>query len=225
MEITLKVLLFIHVLAGFIALLAGAIAVVTKKGGTAHRKWGMVYFWGMLVVFITAVILSTFKFIPFLFMIAFFSFYQVFSGYRILFLKQLYSDQKPKWIDWLSAGISLCSSILFMVWGGYHLVEHPASFFPKLAIGFGVGGILITYTNTKPFFIKPKNKQFWWFHHLNNMMGGLIATTTAFSTTIFGILEINSVFVWLWPTLIGVPLIRWWNRSYRKKFDRQLAVA
>lgn len=116
MNILIKILLFIHVLAGFTSLIAGPVAAATTKGGKSHRKWGMIYFWGMLVVFITAIIVSTYKFIPFLFMIAFFSFYQVFTGYRILFLKQLYKDQKAKWFDWLAAGITAATNLGFIIW-------------------------------------------------------------------------------------------------------------
>lgn len=218
MDFLLKSLLFIHVIAGFTSLFAGPVAIATKKGGNAHRKWGMVYFWGMLVVFITGVAVSTIKFIPFLFMIAFFSFYQVFCGYRIIFLKKLGQGQKPKWFDWLSAAISVTTNILFIVWGISLIMKGSESFFPKLAIGFGLGGIYITFMNTKPFFNKPKEKQFWWFYHLNNMMGGLIATTTAFSTTIFRMFSASSPIAWIWPAMIGIPIIIWWQRSYRKKF-------
>ena len=218
MKITLQVLLFIHVIAGFTSLVAGPVAVITKKGGKAHRKWGMVYFWGMLGVFITGVAVSAIKFIPFLFMIAFFSFYQVFSGYRILFLKNLYKDQKANWYDWFASGISFLANVLFIVWGMMHILNGSESFFPKLALGFGIGGIYLVYTNVHPFIWKPKEKQFWWFYHLGNMMGGLIATTTAFSTTIFRMFSASSALAWIWPALIGVPLIIWWQRSYRKKF-------
>lgn len=217
MDLTIRILLFIHVLAGVTSLISGPIAMVTQKGGSAHRKWGMVYFWGMLVVFLTGVFVSSVKYNPFLFMIAFFSFYQVFSGYRILFLKKLGNGQQARWMDWLASGISLLSNIVFIIWGVSEAMS-SGSFFPKLAIGFGIGGIVIVYNNVKPFIRKPADRQFWWFYHLGNMMGGLIATTTAFSTTIFGMMGISNALVWLWPTIIGVPLINWWTRSYRKKF-------
>ena len=214
----LKILLFIHVIAGFTALVAGPVAILTTKGSKSHRKWGMWYFWAMLVVFITGVAVSAIKFIPFLFMIAFFSFYQVFSGYRILFLKQLHKGQKAKWFDWFAAGLTASTNIGFIVWGTYLIVGGATSFFPKLALGFGFGGLYIVYINVKPFIVPPKEKQFWWFNHLANMMGALIATTTAFSTTIFRVFSIATPIAWIWPALIGIPIMIWWQRSYRKKF-------
>ena len=80
----IKILLFIHVIAGFTSLTTGLIAFTTQKGGANHRKIGKVYFYAMTTVFVTAIIVSVYKFIPFLFMIAFLSYYSVFAGVRAL---------------------------------------------------------------------------------------------------------------------------------------------
>ena len=55
MDTTVKGILWIHVLAGTLALVVAPIALVTAKGGLTHRRWGKVYFWAMGVVAATAI--------------------------------------------------------------------------------------------------------------------------------------------------------------------------
>lgn len=63
----------------------------------------------MLVVFVTAVALSIFKDIPFLLMMAFFSFYLVVLGYRALSYKKLHKGQKVALGGWLFIGVFFAS--------------------------------------------------------------------------------------------------------------------
>src|SRR5207245_25025 len=48
----------IHISAGMLALGLAPVAMLTVKGGQAHRRWGKIYFWAMAVVASTAVILA-----------------------------------------------------------------------------------------------------------------------------------------------------------------------
>ena len=76
-------LLYIHILAGFISLGIAYFLLFIKKGNKRHKKLGMIYVYGMSTIFVTAIPLSLLgEFNPFLFVIAIFSFYLAFSGYR-----------------------------------------------------------------------------------------------------------------------------------------------
>ena len=76
-------LLYLHILAGFISLGIAYFLLFTKKGNKRHKKLGMIYVYGMSTIFVTAIPLSLLgEFNPFLFVIAIFSFYLAFSGYR-----------------------------------------------------------------------------------------------------------------------------------------------
>jgi len=59
---------------------------------------------------------------------------------------------------------------------------------------------------------------FWWFDHMRGMIASYIAAMTAFSavnlTHWFG----PAWWVWLWPTIVGVPAIAFWTAYYKKKF-------
>lgn len=216
----IKVILFIHVFAGATSLITGMIAFIVKKGGINHRKVGKIYFYAMTVVFVTAIIVSTYKFIPFLFMIAFLSYYSVFAGVRILKLKQLDKGQKPKWYDWFGVLLNLVVNLIFFVWGIYEVFYNNNTGFGYLAIGFGIGGCLVSRTNLIPFITPPKNKMHWWTLHMANVMGGYIATTTAFSATVFPMVFGNSIIAWIWPSVIGVPASILWRKYYSKKFNK-----
>ena len=53
-----SMLLPIHVAAGGLALVLGAVALSVKKGGTIHRRSGLLFVCAMLVMGITAAILG-----------------------------------------------------------------------------------------------------------------------------------------------------------------------
>ena len=56
-----SVLLPIHIAAGGLAIVFGAVALLVKKGGTIHRRGGMLFVYAMLVMGISASILEFLK--------------------------------------------------------------------------------------------------------------------------------------------------------------------
>ncbi len=52
-------LLPIHIIAGLVGLIAGAIALSVRKGAKLHRKSGMIFVYAMLVVSITGTVMGT----------------------------------------------------------------------------------------------------------------------------------------------------------------------
>ena len=54
-------ILTIHILAGALAIILGAVALSVKKGGTVHRRSGMLFVYAMVVMGVTASILEFFK--------------------------------------------------------------------------------------------------------------------------------------------------------------------
>ena len=51
----------LHVLAGLVSAVAGAIAMLCPKGRGRHSDFGKVYFWGLAVVFLSACALSAMR--------------------------------------------------------------------------------------------------------------------------------------------------------------------
>ncbi len=64
----------------------------------------------------------------------------------------------------------------------------------------------------------------WRFEHMGSMLGSYVATLTAVLVTNAPRLGLasTSVFVWLGPTIVGVPAIAVWTACYRRKFAGQV---
>ena len=78
----MEILLPIHILAGALALLCAALAILSEKGKQLHVLSGRTYFWCMVTIFLTAILMSIINKNIFLFLIAIFSFYLAFAGMR-----------------------------------------------------------------------------------------------------------------------------------------------
>jgi len=217
----ITLLIYTHIFAGIISLIVAPLAMVVRKGGTAHRFWGKVFFWCMTWICFSAIVLSTVKWIPFLLLIAVFSYYSVFVGYRSLFRKQLHQGKGVTWYDWTIGVIAALFNTGFFGWGIY-LVLIGRSSLGLLAAGFGFGGILVVWSELKRYIKPPQDKLDWLYSHMGNMMGGFIASVTAFSTQVMTFLP--GVMPWIWPSLVGVPIIIYWVRIYRKRLERGIRI-
>ena len=80
----IRVLLGLHIAAGTLALVVVPIVMSVHKGGRIHRRLGLVYVYAMFVVGATAVVVGPFFKDYFLLLIAVFSSYLTFSGWRVL---------------------------------------------------------------------------------------------------------------------------------------------
>src|ERR1700761_4902804 len=92
----MRVLLGVHITAGASSFLLAPVALATAKGGRQHRRWGMVYLWAMGVVAATALPMALYRPVLFLALVAIFSYYAAFSGFRVLKLKDLASGGSAK---------------------------------------------------------------------------------------------------------------------------------
>lgn len=214
MEILIKFLIFSHVAAGAISLISAPVSMAVVKGSKAHPVSGKIFFWSMVYIFVSAVILGTYHWKPFLLMVSVLSFYLVYSGYRTLYQKQIHLGKGVQWYDWAIAGVCALFMLSFLIWSVDLMVNGTNAI---LIIFFSVGGLYSILTEVKRYIKKPEGKHGWLFNHIGRMVGGFIAAVTAFSTNVLTFLP--GLSQWLWPTLIGTPLIIYWIRTYRKKLD------
>ena len=172
-------LLVVHIAAGFSSFLLAPVALATAKGGKQHKRWGMVYLWSMGVVAATAIPMAFYRPVLFLAMVAVFSFYSAFSGYRVLKLKDLARGGNAKPLDWAAGGLTFASSACLAGLGAFR----PAwvQNLGPVAIVFGLLGMRLAWVQMASFIRKPKEKMFWWYTHLGNFIGSYIAAWTAFS--------------------------------------------
>lgn len=211
-----SVVLGLHIVAGYIALVVAPGAMLTQKGGLWHRRWGKIYYWAMAGVALTAVLLSLYGPNLFLLLLAVFSFYQAFSGYRVLSRKLPQQGQRATAVDWAAAALTLVGSAALV---GYGLVGwRSGSTVFVVPVIFGAFGIALAGRDVFSFLRPPAAKNAWWFTHMGHMLGAYIATVSAFSVVNFQFLP--PLLRWLWPSAIGIPGIFIWISYYRRQFAR-----
>tara|TARA_B000000477_G_scaffold16137_1_gene13718 strand:- start:17 stop:676 length:660 start_codon:yes stop_codon:yes gene_type:complete len=201
-----KPLLYLHILAGFISLGIAYVLLFIKKGNKRHKKLGMIYVYGMTTIFVTAIPLSLLgEFNPFLFVIAIFSFYLAFSGYRQGRDRNGAREQIDKA---LGIFITATSILFYSMAVSLYLIEDPmwitSVIFGSIALVFSINDFRRMKIVERPNFYDRTNL------HLNLMLAGTIATTTAFIVTIepFATIWFN----WVAPTIVGTPIIIYFSR-------------
>ena len=221
--IWMRAFLGVHIAAGAASFLLAPVALATAKGGKQHRRWGKVYLWSMGVVAATALPMALYRPVLFLALVAVFSFYMAFSGYRVLLLKELARGGNAQPIDWIAATITLVASACLAGFGAFRPVWVQG--FGIVSIVFGFIGMRAAVVQMVSFVRKPKEKMFWWYTHLGNFIGSYIAAWTAFSAVTLSQVFGNEWYVWLWPTIVGVPAIALTTAYYKRKFAPRVKVA
>lgn len=212
MDTLISISLFIHVLAGGLALLSGIAAILSKKGQKVHIKSGRIYFWSMMTVIFTAVIMALFRDNSFLQSIAVFSFYLAFTGKRLLRYKKAIT---PQAIDWIISSIALVVAIGMLFAAVRIMLQIGFAGEAPVLLVFGFFLFSMSYQDL----IKMKRKKFvknaWLFDHIGRMSGSFIATSTAFIVVNFSMTP--AWILWLLPTAIGTPMIFRVSARWRKK--------
>jgi hypothetical protein len=206
-----KAILIIHILFGSVALFVAPAAMLTRKGGLWHRRWGKIFFWAITGVAVTAVGLSLIRSGLFFLLVALFSFYLALTGYRVLYRKT--PQQRPGKVDWTAASTMFLGSLALIAYGAFRVLT---SSFGIIAIVFGAIGLLLAMSDLRDFRHHPADKMAWWYSHMTRMLAAYIATVTAFSVVNFKFLP--PLPRWLWATAIGTAGIVIWTRYYRRKF-------
>lgn len=198
--------IYIHAIAGGIALLSGLVALSTKKGSPVHKGMGKVFFYSMLASATVAIIVAGIPGHknPFLLSIGLFSLYFLLSGYFSLRLKkQGYPFTIFITLAWvlLAIGIGLIAFPLIK-YGSIQIVP----------LVFGIFGIVFAIRELRLYRHPEKVYQSWMSLHLGKMTGGYIAAVTAF-------VVVNNILPgaigWILPGLIGGVYIGWWIRKLK----------
>lgn len=227
MQLCFDIMRWLHIVSGFLALCVFWIPIVTRKGGRTHHRVGWLYVIAMGIVSVTAFFMGMYRIawdagpdpdaIPyswFLLFVAVLSSATAWYGIRVLYHKKRQVVHR-KWSDLLFPLILFGSGIGVSLYG---LVIERAllQFFPLL--GIFLGGTQLLYWLTVPV-----KKSHWVVEHIVGMMSCCISTLTAF--LVFGIprllqVEAASLWIWLLPTVVLLPLIFAFTNTYKRKLDR-----
>jgi len=220
----MRIFLGVHIAAGSGAFVLAPLALVTAKGGKAHRLWGKIYFWCMAVVASTALVMAIYRPILFLALVAIFSFYSAFVGYRVLGQKAAFKGQPVvKGLDWIAAIFCFAASAALALLGAFRPALVSNLGIP--AIVFGMIGMSISAGAMWDFTHPPREKMFWWYAHLQGMIGSYIAAWTAFCVVTIGPLLHGAWWIWVLPSAIGVPAIIATTAYYKRKFTPRQKAA
>ncbi|MFC7075682.1 DUF2306 domain-containing protein [Haloarcula halophila] len=203
-----------HVVAGFVALGGGLGAFVTAKGGRRHRQSGMAYVYAMAVVSGTSLALYALdptSFRLFLSLVAVFSFYFAFSGYRVLSRKR--PTDAPERTDWVALGLFGAASVGLLIVGTLWYLDGNG--FATVILVFGGLGATFAVGDVRSFRTSPEPGE-WVGQNVIRMGAGYIAAVSAFSAV--NVLVLPAVVRWLWPTVLGTPLLVYLGRRYRRRF-------
>lgn len=224
-----RAVLLTHAVAGVITLTSGVAAMMTHKGGKAHRRWGLAFFWAMFVIFITS--LSTiflFRFNPLLLGLSILSFYMTFTGYRVTYRKRGAKGQNAGWVDWLAILFATVVGLFLAIWGGMVISGAIITWSSVFGILGVVAGLIILYTalweDARGFRRPVEDRQWWWYYHMNRMLSGMIGAVTAFLVQQLGDAPFLGEFAWIvWvvPSVIGGVGAQYWVSAYRRKFNKR----
>ncbi len=211
MDFIFNVLLIIHVISGFTALIVGLIPMIAKKGGKLHNQSGLIYFWSMFGVFISSQPMALIKSNAFLFTIGIFSFYLALSGYRFSKRKGWEHLQS---FDKIYMFITFITSLIMLGYAIY--LASTGILYTAIILGvFGTICFLFSSRDLKRFGKKSKPKH-WIILHLVRMIGAYIATFTAFAVT--NIHFLPGLVLWIMPTVIGIAGSILAANHFRKKY-------
>ena len=156
----------------------GLVPMFSKKGGITHILWGKVYYWAMFIVALTALIRFQMKLnLIFLSGIAIFSFYNTFTGVRLIHRKD---NPKPKFVDWFGAILIVIGSF-GMIYFGYLAYRMDNVFYTILFTIFGLFMSLLAFEDLRVFVGRkkidndvPMQTRYWFQNHISRMGGGIL---------------------------------------------------
>lgn len=211
----LSELVAVHVVAGVVCLLSGAVAAIVKpKGGWRHVQAGRVFLSALSVSAVTAGVLLCFRFQPFFFALSVLSFYFGFSGYRVL--RRGGTAAHP--LDWCAAGGVVGVAALALWWGATGVLGADAG------IVLGVLGLAVVaalydlWRFAYPRVVIPI-RSLATFEHLTKIGGAYIAVWCAFSANVG-----TGVLSQITPAVIGTPLLLFVANRYWRKWRHGKAI-
>lgn len=204
------VVLTLHIAAGVVAVASAAVAIVSKSADLPHRlhvRSGLAFAWAMAVVVATALVLSLLRFNPIMLLIALFSGYFAWAGYRFARNRRGTPTTADRTAAWAMAMVSLG----MLAWGAYGMATGEVA--AVVGIIFGIIGGLGAKQDIERFNgggVRGRDRI---IAHLNRMLGATIATVTAVIVTN---VSVEPVWLpWLAPTIVLLPAITWWERRLR----------
>lgn len=216
MQNTFTPIFFAHAGAGAIMILSGAVAIGARKGRDYHRVSGNIYAFATAAVAVTGFTIAIQKSNQFLIATSVFVLYMMGSAYRSLYLKQLFQKARATLLDWAIVAGAGCASAYLLYMGITGVMNGNDG--SVVSLVFGAICLWFTIRDLKKYTRGPGDKKHWLFNHISGMMGSYIGGLTAFLAVNAGFFSNSfNLYVWLGPTVLGVPYIIYTISKYKTK--------
>jgi hypothetical protein len=217
-----SLLLVAHIIAGSLAVIIGAIALVTPKpivparAGRAHKKSGKLFLYSMCVVIGTATVLTLMSLNPYFAGLTAAATVAVFSGYRVLRRKRpdLDAGQRAHAVDWIITLLILAVGLLLIALGASGRITRNLPVVYSLGVGSVLYAAYDLYRFARPLAF-PFSENLWLYEHLVKMLGGYFGAVAAFSGSVLVLLP--EPWRQLWATSLGQTLAIVLVIYYRRK--------
>lgn len=201
----------LHIVLGTLALGSGSVAIVTRKGARLHRRAGIIYVACMIGVAITALVLATMRPNPFLFAVGIFSAAMALSGWLPARGDNPQLGKVIGITSFVAAVLLLCVGVWWVISG---------ELFGIAAVVFGVISAQYGWRDVRRTQVRSRQQRI--IAHVSAMGGAFIATVSAVSAVNLELLP--PLVRWLWPTIVGTPLIIWGIRAYLRRTSSSSAT-
>lgn len=192
-----QVNIVIHVTTGTAALLLGLVALLSKKGGSIHKRCGLIFLFIIAIVILTALLgVLAFGANRFLIALTMLSGYHAFSGYRVIKSK----SNRPKTWDILVSMLTLSSGIYFLYYlDSIGMIWSPVIIYSTVGALF----VVIAYDFLRYLIKAERYKNIWLFEHIYKMIAAFTALLAAFIGTVLPQYHPYSQFL---PSIAGTLL-------------------
>ncbi len=200
---------YLHVAFGTIALVVVPGALLARKGGTWHRRWGVAFTVSMFVVLFSAGFLWQAAGHLFLVPLAAVSAYLIFNGWRVIARRRRRTpDPIEDRIDMLAACAVIAAGLSTAYLGVSGSTPLLVSIRPAL---FGIGFIAAAFgVNDLVGFRSPRLPFGWKLAHVSAMLAAYISALTAF--LVINAHSVPMMLRWLTPSMLGgiaIALYAW----------------
>jgi uncharacterized membrane protein len=221
MTIAFKLALWIHVLAGAVALSVFWLPLVAKKGGAIHRRVGWVYVAAAATIALTGFVNCARMLTDanpandrsgvFLAYVGIIAAASAQIGVRALGTKRRTAASRNP--------VDLAPPALLAL-GGVGLAAFGLREAVPLYVIFAALGVTLGTTQLRFWLEAPATRAAWFFAHMAGMGGSCITTVTAFlvvNAHRFGLGPFDLV-VWIAPGVLGAVGLAIWRRYYEQRF-------
>jgi hypothetical protein len=171
--------IFLHILAGIVAIFFGVLAFVSTKGGQGHRKNGYRFMAFMSVVVFTAAMgVIVFVDRPFLAVVTLQSAYMTFSGFRAIRRK----DNGPAIPDWIALiiGITIVGFFLYQFQEANLVWNRGIIYY---ILGYTMLVLLVDLVRlSRPQWFR--HTRYWLYDHIFKMTSAFVALVSAGAGTV-----------------------------------------